>query len=103
MGEIVVKRNVELLSTLALATRHSNKDIQVSVFPPTCYLTERNVVKFVKNGFCEKDVEAVLQQLDRLTQDDSESRTTAAQALKVVYGLAKNISVVVDGEQMHLP
>ena len=73
----------------------------MSLFPPTCYLTERNVVKFIKNGFGEKDVEAVLQRLDRLTQD--EARTTAAQALEVVYGLAKNISVAMDGEQIHSP
>jgi hypothetical protein len=65
----------------------------------TCYLTERNAVKFVKKGFGEKDVEAVLQRLDRLTQD--EARTTAAQTLEVIYGLVKNINMLMDGEQMH--
>jgi len=68
----------------------------VSSFSLTCYLTECNAVKFVKKGFGEKDVEAVLQRLDRLTQD--EARTTAAQTLEVIYGLVKNINVLMDGE-----
>jgi hypothetical protein len=66
----------------------------VSPFSLTYYLTERNAVKCVKKGFGEKDVEAILQRLDRLTQD--EARTTAAQTLEVVYGLVKNIGVVMD-------
>jgi hypothetical protein len=41
------------------------------------------------------DVEAVLQRLDRLTQE--EDRTTATQTLEVVYGLVKNIKIVMDG------
>jgi len=51
----------------------------------------------VKKAFGEMDVEAVLQRLDLLTQD--EARTTAAQILEVVYGLVQNMSVVMDGEQ----
>ena len=43
----------------------------------------------------ENDVEAILQRLDRLTQE--EARTTATQTLEVVYGLVKNIKVVMDG------
>ncbi len=68
----------------------------MSPFSLTYYLTERNAVKYVKKGFGQKDVEATLQRLDRLTQD--EARTTAAQTLEVVYGLVKNIGVVMDGE-----
>ncbi len=64
----------------------------------TYYITERNAVKFVKKVFGEKDVEAVLQRLDRLTQD--EARTTAAQTLEVVYSLVKSMSVIMDGEQV---
>jgi len=71
----------------------------VSPFSLKCHLTECNAVRYIKKGFGEKDVEAVLQRLDRLTQD--EARTTAAQALEVIYGLVKNISVVMDGEKMH--
>jgi hypothetical protein len=38
----------------------------------------------------EKDVEAVLQRLERLSHN--EARTTAAEILKVVYGLVQDIS-----------
>jgi hypothetical protein len=69
----------------------------VSPFLPTCYFTQRNAVKFVKKGFGGKDAEAILQRLDRLTQD--EARTTAAQSLEVVYGLVQKMSVVMDGEE----
>jgi hypothetical protein len=72
----------------------------VSPFSLTCHLTECNAVRYIKKGFGEKDIEAVLRRLDRLTQD--EARTTAAQALEVIYGLVKNISVVMDGEKMNL-
>jgi hypothetical protein len=53
----------------------------------------------MKKRLGEKDVEAVLQRLDRLTQD--EARTTAAQTLEVVHGLVQNMSAVMDGEQTH--
>ena len=59
-------------------------------------LLQRHTVKFVKKLLGERDVEAILQRLDRLTQD--EARTTAAQTLEVVHGLVHNISVVMDGE-----
>ena len=55
-------------------------------------------MKLVKKLLGENEVEAVLQRLDRLTDD--EARTTAAQTLEVVYGLVQNIRVVMDGEQM---
>jgi hypothetical protein len=40
------------------------------------------------------DVEAVLQRLDRLTED--EARMTATQTLEVVYGLVNNVKSVMD-------
>ena len=40
-------------------------------------------------------MEAVLQRLDRLTQE--EAKTTATQTLELVYGLVKNIKAVMDG------
>ena len=72
----------------------------MSPFSLLCYLTEHNAVKSVKKGFGEKDVEAILQRLDRLTQD--EARTTAAQTLEVVHGLVQNMRIIIDGEQAHL-
>jgi len=64
-----------------------------------CNLTKCIAVKFVKKVFGEKDVEAVLQRLDRLTHD--EARTTAAQTLSVVHSLVQGMRVAMDGEQTH--
>ena len=64
------------------------------------YITQRlgNVEKLVKTLFGgDMDVEAILQRLDRLTQEAA--RITAAQTLEVVHGLAQNMRVVLDGEQ----
>jgi hypothetical protein len=58
-------------------------------------LTQRNAEKLVKKLLGENEVEAVLQRLDRLTQD--EARTAAAQTLDVVYGLVQNMMMVMDG------
>ena len=101
MTEIVVKILVELLSTLALATKQIKQGKpSESVFGEVLhYLTRRDAEKFVKKLLGEKDVEAILQRLDRLTQD--EARITAAQTLEVVYGLIQNMRVVMDGEQIH--
>jgi hypothetical protein len=48
----------------------------------------------------ENDIEATLKRLDRLTLD--EARATAAQTLKVVYGLVHHKKVVMDGEKFYL-
>ena len=47
----------------------------------------------------EKKMQAMVQRLDQLTQD--EARQTVAQILKVVHGLVENMKVVMDGEQIH--
>jgi hypothetical protein len=49
--------------------------------------------------FGAKEIEVVLQRLDRLTQD--EARMTVAQTLEVVHGLVRNMGVVTNGEQIH--
>ena len=43
----------------------------------------------------EKDTEAVLERLDRLNHE--EARTVAAQTLEIVYGLVKNMKLVMNG------
>ena len=43
-------------------------------------------------------MEAMVQRLDRLTQN--EARQTVAQILKVVHGLVENMKVVMSGEQI---
>jgi hypothetical protein len=53
-------------------------------------------VKLAKQLLGDNEVEAVLQRLDRLTQD--EARMTAAQTLEVVYSLVQNMKVVMEGE-----
>ena len=45
----------------------------------------------------ESEIEAVLQRLDRLTQE--EGRTTVAQTLEVVHGLVNNVKIVMNGTQ----
>jgi len=50
----------------------------------------------VKKLLGENEVEAAFQKLERLTHD--ETRTTAAQALEVVYSLVQNMRLVMDGE-----
>ena len=101
MNEIVVKILMELLSTLALATNQIKQGKRSGSISSDVlyYLTQCNAEKLVKKLFGEKDVEAVLQRLDRLTQD--EAKITAAQTLEVVYGLIQNMKVVMDGEKIH--
>ena len=53
--------------------------------------------KFAKKLLGESEIEAVLQRLDRLTQE--EGRVTVAQTLEVVYGLMNIVKVVMDGKQ----
>jgi uncharacterized protein YpuA (DUF1002 family) len=55
--------------------------------------------KLVRKLVGEKKMEAMVQRLDRLTQD--EARQTVAQILKVVHGLVENMKVVMGGEQIH--
>jgi len=60
-------------------------------------VAEHSVVKFVKKLLGESVIEAVLQRLDRLTQE--EARMTGAQTLEVVHGLVNNMKVVMNGTQ----
>jgi hypothetical protein len=59
-------------------------------------LTHCIAVKLIKKLLGEKGVEDVLHRLDRLTLD--EARGAAAQTLEVVYGLAANMRLILDGE-----
>ena len=52
-------------------------------------------MKLVKKILGENEFESVLQRLDRLTLD--EVRTTAMQTLEIVYRLAQNVRMVIDG------
>jgi len=50
--------------------------------------------KFTKKLLGESETEAVLQRLDRLTQE--EARMMVAQTLEVVHGLFNNLKAVMD-------
>ena len=52
-------------------------------------------MKFVKKLLGESKIEAVLQRLDRLTNE--EARMTGVQTLEVVHGLVNNMRVVMNG------
>ena len=51
--------------------------------------------KYAKKCFGEKDIESVLDRLDRLTLE--ESKITAAETLDVVYSLVNKMQVVMEG------
>ena len=51
--------------------------------------------KFAKKLLGESEIEAVLQRLDRLTQE--EAQITVAQTLGVVHGLVGNVKEIMEG------
>ena len=58
-------------------------------------VAQHGAEKFAKKLLGEREIEAVLQRLDRLTQE--EGRMTVAQTLEVVHGLVNNVKVVMNG------
>jgi hypothetical protein len=58
-------------------------------------LVQRATEKFAKKLLGDSEIEAILQKLDRLTQD--EARMTVAQTLGVVHGLVGSMKVVMEG------
>jgi hypothetical protein len=102
MNEMIVKILVELLTTLALTTKETKQGkLSESIVAEEVITWPINVEKLVRKLVGEKKMEAMVQRLDRLTQD--EARQTVAQILKVVHGLVENMKVVMDGEQIHQP
>jgi hypothetical protein len=94
---IMVKIMVEVLSVLALATKQI-KQGRLSTFFISYWSTvpERGIEAFARRLLGEREIDAVLRRLDRLTQD--EARMTITQTLEVVHGLVNNVKVVMDGE-----
>jgi len=97
IDEMVDKILVELISTLALVTKRLKQRRSSESILTDVRLYSHHAVKFVKTFFKEKDIGAVLDRLDRLTQD--EARTTAAHMLAIVHGLVQNMKEFMDGEQ----
>ncbi|KAH9978447.1 hypothetical protein BJV74DRAFT_136622 [Russula compacta] len=81
MIEIIVKIFVQLIFTLAVATKQ---------------IEQGRLKKFGKKLFGDNDIKAVLDRLDRLTPE--EAQMTAVQTLMVVHGLFENLrQVMSDG------
>jgi hypothetical protein len=97
MDEIMVKILVELISTLGQVTEELKQRRSSLLSTMHFTFSHRRAVKFVKKFLKEKDIETVLERLDRLTQD--EARTIAAHTLAVVHGLVQNMRGFMDGGQ----
>jgi hypothetical protein len=98
MTDIIVKIIVELLSVLALATKQVNQGrFSKCTVTYTLPVAQCATEKFAKKLLGDSEIEAVLQRLDRLTQD--EARITVAQTLGVVHGLVGNMKVVMEGAE----
>ncbi|KAH9962413.1 hypothetical protein BC827DRAFT_219833 [Russula dissimulans] len=80
MSNIIVQILAEVLSVFALATKQ---------------IKEGRFKKFTKKLLGESDVEAILQRLGRLTQE--EAQMTVAHTLEVVHGIFDNLKVVMAG------
>ena len=98
MTDIIIKIMIELLSVLALATKQIKQGrfsecALTSTLPAAQYVAE----KFAKKLLGDSEIEAILQRLDRLTQD--EARMTVSQTLGVVHGLVGNMKVVMEGAE----
>ena len=101
MSNIMVKTMTEVLSVLALATKHINQG-RLSKWPIMCRssVANRGIEKFIKRLLGERRVEATLQRLDRLTQE--EGLMTGVRTLEVVHGLSDDLKVVRDGQKPFL-
>ena len=96
MTDIIVKIMVQLLSVLALATKQiSQKRFSKCAVTYTLSVAQCTTEKFAKKLLGETEIEAVLQRLDRLTQE--EARITVAQTLGVVHGLVGNVKIIMEG------
>ena len=93
MDKIVFKIMMEILSALAQATKGLQQGghwQSESHYHGCLSLDHYGAGKVVKKDLGEKDSEAILRRLDRLSQD--EARTTASDILKVIYGLFQDMS-----------
>jgi hypothetical protein len=98
MTDIIVKIMVQLLSVLALATKQiAQKRFSKCPGTHTLPVAQCTTEKFAKKLLGESEIEAVLQRLDRLTQD--EARITVAQTLGVIHGLVGNVKMIMEGAQ----
>jgi hypothetical protein len=100
MSDIMVKVMTEVLNVLALVTKHLRQG-RFSTWLAACLSspTNRCTEKFIRKLLGERRIEAVLQRLDQLTQE--EALMTGAHTLEVVHGLSDDLKVVRDGAKFH--
>jgi hypothetical protein len=97
MDEVLIKLNVELISTLAQVTRKlDSRRSREWTLSLTRYLAQRHAVKLGKNFFGVKDIKEARQRLDRLIPE--EVVTTTAQILGGVDRIERKI---LGGAQTH--
>ena len=86
----------QLLSVLALATKQiAQKRFSKLAITFTSSVAQCTAEKFARKLLGETEIEAVLQRLDRLTQE--EARITVVQTLGVVHGLVDNVKIIMEG------
>jgi hypothetical protein len=96
MMDMIVKIIVESLVVLALAMKQLKEGrLSECAVAYTLPVTQCAIEKFAKKLMRESETEAVLQRLDRLTQD--EARITVAQTLGVVHGFVGSVKAVMEG------
>ena len=100
MKDIIGEIMVELLSVFALATKQIKQGRFSKWVVIRWKIAQHGIEKFAKKLLGESEIEAVLQRLDRLT--DEEGRMAVAQTLEVVHGLVNNVKVVMIGTQLIL-
>ena len=89
---------VEVLSVLALATKQIKQGrFSKCAITYTLRMAQCAIEKFAKKLLGKSEVEAVLQKLDRLTQE--EARMTGVQTLGVVHRLVGDVRELVEGTQ----
>jgi hypothetical protein len=98
MSYSIVKIMIEVLSVFALATKYIKQGRSSECATThTVSMAQYVIVKFSKKQLGESEVEAVLQKLGQLTQD--EARVTVSQTLGAVHDLVRNMRVVMEGTQ----
>jgi hypothetical protein len=90
MTNIIVKIMVEVLSALALATKEIRRGrFSKLIIPIKFVISGHSAVKFIKKLSGENKVEAVLQRLALLTEE--EARMVAALTLREIHDRGSNV------------
>ena len=98
MTDIIVQIMVEVVLVLALATKQVKQGRLSRCAIANIYSSAQCAIeKFAEKLLGDSEVEAVLQRLNRLTQE--EARMTVVQTLGVVHGLVSNMKAVMEGTE----